>query len=111
MNPITYFRRNLGRTLPLAFVIVLSVFLIASVVTIVNSIDLTVLTIYNYTKVFTPVMPRIAAAVPGKSHPRSRRTSRRKFRRRRVWSGRLKRPAFSSTSTRSSGRFRLSASA
>ncbi len=33
-------------------------FLIASVVTIVNSIDLTVLTIYNYTKAFTPVIPR-----------------------------------------------------
>lgn len=45
--------------------IVLSVFLIASIVTVVNSIDLTVLTIYNYTKVFTPVLPRIAAAVPG----------------------------------------------
>jgi len=41
------------------------VFLIASVVTVVNSIDLTVLTIYNYTKVFTPVIPRIAAALPG----------------------------------------------
>jgi hypothetical protein len=39
-------------------VIVLSVFLIASVVTIVDSIDLTVLTIYNYTKAFTPVIPR-----------------------------------------------------
>jgi hypothetical protein len=34
------------------------VFLIASVVTIVNSIDLTVLTIYNYTKAFTPIIPR-----------------------------------------------------
>ena len=41
--------------------IVLSVFLIASVVTIVNSIDLTVLTIYNYTKAFTPVIPRSLA--------------------------------------------------
>lgn len=38
--------------------IILSVFLIASVVTIVNSIDLTVLTIYNYTRVFTPIIPR-----------------------------------------------------
>lgn len=36
----------------------LSVFLIASVVTIVDSIDLTVLTIYSYTKAFTPVIPR-----------------------------------------------------
>lgn len=58
MSPVTYFRRNLGRTLPLGFVIVLSVFLIASVVTIVDSIDLTVLTIYSYTKAFTPVIPR-----------------------------------------------------
>lgn len=58
LSPITYFRRNLGRTLPLGFVIVLSVFLIASVVTIVDSIDLTVLTIYNYTKSFDPVVPR-----------------------------------------------------
>lgn len=38
--------------------IVLSVFLIASVVTIVNSIDLTVLTIYGYTRYFNPVIPR-----------------------------------------------------
>ena len=36
----------------------LSVFLVAAVVTIVNSIDLTVLTIYNYTRTFTPVIPR-----------------------------------------------------
>ncbi len=42
----------------MGFVIVLSVFLIASVVTIVNSIDLTVLTIYGYTRFFTPVIPR-----------------------------------------------------
>jgi len=41
------------------------VFLIASVVTIVNSIDLTVLTVYNYTKVFTPVLPRLSSAPLG----------------------------------------------
>lgn len=44
--------------MPLGFVIVLSVFLIASVVTIVNSIDLTVLTIYGYTRYFNPVIPK-----------------------------------------------------
>lgn len=48
----------MGRTLPLGFVIVLSVFLIGSVVTIADSIDLTVLTINNYTRAFTPVIPR-----------------------------------------------------
>lgn len=42
----------------MGFVIVLSVFLIASVVTIVDSIDLTVLTIYSYTRGFTPIIPR-----------------------------------------------------
>ncbi len=57
------------------FVIVLSVFLIASVVTIVNSIDLTVLTIYNYTKVFTPVLPRsIQPRVPDDIQAQLRKT-------------------------------------
>jgi hypothetical protein len=37
----------------MGFVIVLSVFLIASVATMVNSIDLTITTIYGYTKAFT----------------------------------------------------------
>lgn len=58
LSPITYFRRNLGRTLPLGFVIVLSVFLIASIVIIVNSIDLTGMTIYNYTRYLTVIIPR-----------------------------------------------------
>jgi len=42
----------------MTFVVVLSVFLIAAVVTIVNSVDLTVTTIYNYTKVMTMVIPQ-----------------------------------------------------
>jgi len=58
LSPITYCRRNLTRILPMSFVIVLSVFLIASVVTIVNSIDLTVSTIYNYTKIVSLVIPQ-----------------------------------------------------
>jgi ABC-type antimicrobial peptide transport system permease subunit len=45
----------------MAVVIVLSVFLIASVVTIVNSVDLTVTTIYNYTKIATPIIPQRSA--------------------------------------------------
>jgi hypothetical protein len=44
----------------MAVVIVLSVFLIASVVTIVNSVDLTVTTIYNYTAIATPIIPQHA---------------------------------------------------
>jgi hypothetical protein len=58
LSPITYCRRNLNRIVPMAVVIVLSVFLIASVVTIVNSVDLTVTTIYNYTQIATPIIPQ-----------------------------------------------------
>lgn len=45
----------------MAIVIVLSVFLIAAVVTIVNSVDLTVTTIYNYTRIVTPIIPQHSA--------------------------------------------------
>lgn len=58
LSAVTYFRRNPGRVLPMGFVIVLSVFLIASVASIADSIDLTVRTIYRYTEFFTYVIPQ-----------------------------------------------------
>jgi putative ABC transport system permease protein len=58
LSPITYCQRNIKRIAPMSFVVTLSVFLIAAVVTIVNSIDLTVTTIYNYTKIMTMVIPQ-----------------------------------------------------
>ncbi|MDR3707291.1 MAG: ABC transporter permease [Capsulimonadaceae bacterium] len=58
LSPLTYCRRNIRRLLPMAVVIVLSVFLVASVVTIVDSVDLTVTTVYNYTRVLTVVIPQ-----------------------------------------------------
>ena len=65
LSPWLYFLRNSGRVLPMGFVIVLSVFLIASVAAIANSIDLTVRTIYRYTEFFTYVLPqRTFRAVP-----------------------------------------------
>jgi ABC-type lipoprotein release transport system permease subunit len=65
LSAITYFRRNPGKVLPMGFVIVLSVFLIASVATIVNSIDLTILTIYGYTRHYTYAIPqRVTQRVP-----------------------------------------------
>lgn len=63
LSSILYFRRNPGRTLPVAFVIVVAVALVASVVTVVNSIDLTVLTMYGYQRHFTVVTPRNAFTV------------------------------------------------
>src|SRR5437660_12762086 len=56
-------RRNPGKTLPVGFVIVVAVALVASVVTVVNSIDLTVLTMYGYQRHFTVVTPRNAFVV------------------------------------------------
>ena len=65
LSPLTYCRRNIRRLAPMALVIVLSVFLVAAVVTVVDSVDLTVTTVYNYTRVFTVVIPqRSALAVP-----------------------------------------------
>ena len=65
LSPITYFQRNPGKVLPMAFVIVLCVFLIASIATMVNSIDLTILTIYGYTRSFTYAIPqRVSLRIP-----------------------------------------------
>ena len=58
-----YFRRNPGKTLPVVFVITVAVALVASVVTLVASIDLTVLTMYGYNRYFTVITPRNALAV------------------------------------------------
>jgi ABC-type antimicrobial peptide transport system permease subunit len=51
--------------MPMGLVIVLSVFLIASVSTMVDSIDLTITTIYAYTRYFTYAVPqRVTQRVP-----------------------------------------------
>lgn len=63
LNPFLYFRRNPGRTAPMMLVIALAVVLVASVVTIVNSIDLTVYTLYGYNRVMTGITPRNALEV------------------------------------------------
>lgn len=67
-NPLsawTYFVRNPGRALPMGFVIVLCVFLIACISSMANAIDRTILTIYGYTNHFTYVIPqRVTLRVP-----------------------------------------------
>jgi ABC-type lipoprotein release transport system permease subunit len=51
--------------MPMGFVIVLSVFLIATISTLANSIDRTIFTIYGYTNHFTYVIPqRVTQTVP-----------------------------------------------
>lgn len=63
LNPFLYVRRNPGKTLPIAFVIVLAVSLVASIVTIVHSIDLTIFTLYGYNRYLTGVTPRNALSI------------------------------------------------
>jgi ABC-type lipoprotein release transport system permease subunit len=61
LSAFIYFARNPGKVLPMGFVIVLSVFLIASIASLANSIDRTILTIYGYTRYFTYVVPQRGA--------------------------------------------------
>lgn len=63
LSPFVYFRRNLGRTMPIVFVITLAVVLVAGVVSIVNSIDLTVFTLYGYNRYITGLTPRNALVI------------------------------------------------
>ena len=58
LSPLIYFRRNASRTLPTAFVIMLAVVLVASVVSLVRSINLTVFTLYGYNRYLTGMTPR-----------------------------------------------------
>lgn len=58
LSPLVYCRRNIGKTLPMAFVIVIAVTLVASVVSIVRSIDLTIYTMYGYNRFVTGITPR-----------------------------------------------------
>lgn len=61
----TYFRRNPNKVFPMGFVIVLSVFLIAAIAALANSIDRTILTIYGYTRYYTYAIPqRVTQKVP-----------------------------------------------
>lgn len=64
LSPWMYLRRNPGRSVPVLFVIVLSVVLVASIVTLARSIDLTVLTMYGYQRSFAVITPRNALEVP-----------------------------------------------
>ncbi len=61
MRPLgigTYLRRNAGKTLPLVGVIVLAVMLICAIVSLINSIPLSVRTIYKYSSLMMGVTPR-----------------------------------------------------
>ena len=58
LSPVLYLQRSGGRALPTAFVIMLAVALVASVVSLVRSINLTVFTLYGYNRYLTGMTPR-----------------------------------------------------
>lgn len=58
LNPFLFLRRNPGKAAPLVMVIAIAVTLVASVVTLVRSINLTIQTLYGYNKYVTGMTPR-----------------------------------------------------
>jgi len=58
LRPSTYLIRNAGRTLPLSGVIVLAVLLVAGIVSLMNSIPLSIRTVYSNSRYYLGVAPR-----------------------------------------------------
>ncbi len=58
LSPVLFLVRNPGRSLPLTLVLTLAVLTIACVVALLNSIDRTILKIYDYNRYFAAVTPR-----------------------------------------------------
>jgi ABC-type lipoprotein release transport system permease subunit len=59
LSPLMFLRRNLGKTVPLIAVITLAVMLVQSIIALINSIPLSINTIYRYTDAFLGVSPRL----------------------------------------------------
>lgn len=58
LSPLTYYRRNVWRVLPVGAAIMISVFLIASIVTLLNSIDASIRTNYGLLNRFSVLAPQ-----------------------------------------------------
>lgn len=58
LSPLTYYRRNVWRVLPVAGAIVISVFLIAAIVTLLNSVDDSITAHYSSLKSFSVLTPQ-----------------------------------------------------
>lgn len=64
LSPLTYYRRNLARTLPVGGAIAISVFLVASIVTLLNSVDESILTHYGFFRSFTVLTGQFDQDIP-----------------------------------------------
>jgi ABC-type lipoprotein release transport system permease subunit len=59
LAPTMFIRRNAGKTIPLVIVITLAVMLVQSIIGLINSIPLSIRTIYGYSSRFLAVSPRL----------------------------------------------------
>lgn len=58
LSPLTYLRRNKGKVFPLFGVLILATMLIASIIAIINSVPLSIRTIYSYSRYSLGMIPR-----------------------------------------------------
>jgi hypothetical protein len=63
LSPLTYYRRNVTRTLPVGGAIIISVFLIAAIVTLLNSVDDSITTNYGFVRHFSVLATQVARNV------------------------------------------------
>ncbi|MBW3637184.1 MAG: ABC transporter permease [Armatimonadetes bacterium] len=64
LSPLTYYRRNVWRVLPVGGAIMISVFLIASIVTLLNSVDDSIRVHYGSLSHFSVLSPQWTRDVP-----------------------------------------------
>lgn len=64
LSPLTYYRRNVTRTLPVGGAIVISVFLIAAIVTLLNSVNETITTNYGFVRRLSILTTQLEKDVP-----------------------------------------------
>lgn len=64
LSPLTYYRRNIWRVLPVAGAIIISVFLIAAIVTLLNSVDRSIQVQYGSMQNYSILAPRLERDVP-----------------------------------------------
>lgn len=64
LSPITYYRRNIARTLPVGGAIMISVFLISAIVTLLNSVDRSITVNYGFMRRFSILATQLIKEVP-----------------------------------------------
>jgi ABC-type lipoprotein release transport system permease subunit len=64
LSPFTYYRRNLARTLPVGGAIAISVFLISSIVALLNSVDQSILVNYSFLQQFSAITSQYETEPP-----------------------------------------------